>query len=117
MTQVLRPGEEILRRSNAGKFPELPVEVRLIGIARFQGNIDPSKLRCVDATPQRFLKSEKARVGARRSAYGFAEELNEVRVAVARLLDKRGDIRARGKATQRICHRRMESRRIGQTAA
>ena len=116
MAHAPGPGQEILRRSNAGQLAKFPVEVRLVGIARFQRNVDPSEFCSVYAMPERFLKSSKPRVDVRRSAYSFAEKLNEVPMAVTRLLNDRCDIRAGGKAIQGTCHRRMISRGTGKTA-
>src|SRR5262249_45443347 len=97
MMEIPSAIEKVLGRRNTGQFAEFPVEVRLVGIAGLESDVDPPASRFVDAMSQRLLKSQKARVNARGNPNALPEEPNEVPVAVARLFNDFSDVGRRRK--------------------
>src|SRR5262245_55435596 len=70
------PGRE------AGELAELPAEVRLVAVARAQGQVGPLCGRVPRHAVERTLEAQDAAVELRRQPDGAAEEGDEAAVAV-----------------------------------
>src|SRR5687768_16819975 len=92
--------KDVLGGRHAGQFAKLPIEVRLIGIASLECNVEPPAHCLIKAMFQNVLETEEARIDAGRKSHALAEKLYKMPVTVACLFDNFADFSRRRKTAQ-----------------